>query len=167
MSQWHPVALFSRKMIPAKTQYQTHIGKLLAIVEAFKTWRHYLEGCKYEILVLTDHNNLCCFINTKSLSSKQVRWAQELSRYYFQINYCQGKANTAADALSRFPQKSQDEKDELQAKNSQIFHCLQNLLTNTSLAGLSLLSSLPLYLHQVLIYGTYVLPQLCYFWDGL
>ena len=57
--QWHPVAYFSRKMIPAETRYETHDAELLAIVEAFKTWRHYLEGCKYKVLVLTDHNILC------------------------------------------------------------------------------------------------------------
>ena len=56
--QWHPVAYFSRKMIPAETRYETHDAELLAIVEAFKTWRHYLEGCKHKVLVLTDHNNL-------------------------------------------------------------------------------------------------------------
>ena len=57
-SQWHPVAYFFRKMIPAETQYKTHDAEFLAIVEAFKTWRHYLEGCKHEVLVLTNHNNL-------------------------------------------------------------------------------------------------------------
>ena len=167
LGQWHPVAFFLRKMIPAETRYETHDGELLAIVEAFKTWRHYLEGCKHEVLVLTDHNNLCRFMDTKSLSSRQVRWAQELSQYHFQIDYRQGKANAAADALSRFPQRSQDEEDELRAENGRIFHYLQNSLTNASLAGLSLPSSLPSHLHQVLICGTYVLPQLRHFWDGL
>ena len=62
-------------MIPAETWYKTHDGKLLAIVEPFKTWRHHLEGYKYEILVLTDHNILRRFIDTKSLSFKQFRWA--------------------------------------------------------------------------------------------
>ena len=90
-------------MIPVETQYKTHNTELLAIVKAFKTWRHYLEGCKHKVLVLTDHNNLRRFIYTKNLSFRQVRWAQELFRYYFQIHYCQGKANGAADALSRFP----------------------------------------------------------------
>ena len=69
--------------------------------------------------------------------------------------------------MSRFPQRSQDKEDELQAKNGRIFHCLQNSLTNASLARLSLPSSLPSHLHQVLICGTYVLPQLRHFWDGL
>ena len=90
-------------MIPIETRYKTHNGELLTIVEAFKTWRYYLEGYKHEVLVLTDYNNLRCFMDTKSLSSQQVCWAQELSRYHFQINYCQNKTNVAADALSRFP----------------------------------------------------------------
>ena len=70
---WHPVTYFSRKIIPAETRYETHDGELLAIVEAFKTWWHYLENYKHEVLGLTDHNNLRQFIDTKSLSFKQVR----------------------------------------------------------------------------------------------
>ncbi len=62
-------------MIPTETWNETHDGELLAIAEVFKTWRHYLEGCKHEVLVLTDHNNLQRFIDMKSLSSRQVRWA--------------------------------------------------------------------------------------------
>ena len=81
--QWHPVAYFSRKMISAKTKYKTHDTELLAIVQAFKTWRHYLKGCKHKVFVLTDYNNLCRFINRKSLSSRQVKWAQKLFRYHF------------------------------------------------------------------------------------
>ena len=154
-------------MILVKTQYETHNGKLLAIIKAFKIWRHYFEGCKHEVLVLTDYNKLCCFMNKKSLSSRQVCWAQELSQYYFRINYRQGKANTAVDALSRFLQRSQEEKDELWAENGQIFHCLQNSLINTSLAGLSFPSFFPSHLHQVLICRTYVLFQLRHFWDSL
>lgn len=46
VSQLHLVAYFSKKMIPAKTQYKTHHAELLAIIEAFKIWRHYLEGWK-------------------------------------------------------------------------------------------------------------------------
>ena len=37
LGRWHQVAFSSRKMIPAETRYETHNGKLLAIVEAFKT----------------------------------------------------------------------------------------------------------------------------------
>ena len=67
------MAYYSQKMIPAKTRYETQDGELLAIIEAFKTWQHYLEGCKHKVLVLTNHNNLRRFMETKNLSSCQVR----------------------------------------------------------------------------------------------
>lgn len=70
--QWYPVAYFLRKMILAKTRYETHEIELLAIIEAFKTWRHHLEGCKYEVFVFTNHNNLGQFIDIKNLSFRQV-----------------------------------------------------------------------------------------------
>ena len=108
-------------------------------------------------------------MDTKSLSSRQVRWAQELSRYHFRIDYRQGKANAAADALSRFPHRSQSEEEELRTENTQILHRLQSSLTNASLSGLSCtsLESRLSPLHQVLICGTHVLPQLCRFWKLL
>ena len=151
-------------MIPAKSRYETHDSKLWAIVEAFKTWWQYLECCKYKVLVLTDHNNLRRFIDTKSLSSRQVRWAQKLSRYHFWIDYCQGKKNEAADALSRFFQKNEDEEEKFQTENTQILHHLQSLLTSATLLGLSTSLSLSP-LHQVLICGTHALPQLRQFWS--
>ena len=163
--RWHPVAFFSRKMIPAETRYETHDGELLAIVEAFKTWRHYLEGSQHEVLVLTDHNNLRRFMETKSLSSKQVRWAQELSRYYFRIDYRQGKANGAADALSQYPQRSTKEEETLRAENVKILHRLQSSLAKVS--GFLVNSSHLSLLHQVLICGTHVFPELNQFWDSL
>ena len=115
------------------------------------------------MLVLTDHNNLCRFIETKSLSSRQVRWAQELSRYHFQIDYRQGKANGAADALSRYPQQSAEEEETLRSENVKILHRLQLSLAKVSGLSTSCLSPL----HQILIYRTTVLPWLNKFWDIL
>ena len=100
LGRWHPVAFFTQKMILAEIRYETHNGELLGIVKAFKTWRHYLKGSWHKVLMLTDHNNLRRFMDMNSLSSRQVRLAQELSRYYFRIDYCQDKANGAVDALS-------------------------------------------------------------------
>ena len=99
---WHPVAFISRKLIPAERNYETHDKELLAIVHSFKVWRHYLQGARHDVLVLTDHRNLSRFMTTTSLSQRQVRWAQELSRYHFKIDYRQGSKNPA-DGLSRRP----------------------------------------------------------------
>ena len=165
LGQWHPVAFFFQKMIPAETKYKTHDSKLLAIVEAFKIWRHYLEGSYYEILVFTDHNNLQQFMDTKSSSYRQVRWAQKLSCYHFRIDYCQSKANGAADALFQYSQRNVKEKDALQAKNVKILYHLQSLLTNASLSGLTLFELSPL--HQVLVCETHILLKLRQFWNSL
>ncbi len=61
-------------------------------------------------------------MNIKSLSSKQVQWAEKLSKYYFQIDYQQGKANKAVDALFQYSQQSTEEKETLQADNTKILH---------------------------------------------
>ncbi len=65
-------------------------------------------------------------MNMKSLSSRQVRWAQKSSRYHFRIDYQHGKTNGAADALSRYPQRSAEEKETLRAENTKILHRLQS-----------------------------------------
>ena len=151
-------------MILVETKYKTHDGELLAIIKAFKTWKHYLEGSQNEILVLTDYNKLPQFMDTKSLSSREVRWAQELSHYYFRIDYCQNKANRAADALFQYPQQNAEEEDALRAKNVKILHYLQSSLTNASLSNL--MFSKPSPLQQVFVCGTHVLPKLCQFWNS-
>ena len=100
--QWRPVAFWSRKLIPAETRYETHDQELLAIVAAFKKWRHYLEGSTHTVEVLTDHNNLVAFQTLKSLNGRQARWAITLSGYDFVIIHRPGKRNPA-DAPSRRP----------------------------------------------------------------
>ena len=64
------MAFFSRKIILVEIQYKTYNNELLAIIEALKTWRHYLEGYKHVILVLINHNNLRHFMDMKNISSK-------------------------------------------------------------------------------------------------
>jgi hypothetical protein len=97
----HPVAFYSRKMSPAELNYDIHDKELLAVVAAFQEWRVYLEGSKYQVKVLTDHKNLTYFTTTKVLNRRQVRWAELLASYNFQIHYQKGSENGRADALSR------------------------------------------------------------------
>ena len=95
-------------------------------------------------------------MDTKSLSSRQVRWAQKLYHYHFQINYCPGKANKAADALSQYLQQSLEEEKIFYAKNVKILYRLQSLLTNASLLGLILSEPSLSPLHQIVVCGTHV-----------
>lgn len=63
-------------MILVETWYKTYNLENPAIAEAFKTWRYYLESYKYNVLVFINHNNLRHFMDTNSLSSCQIGWAQ-------------------------------------------------------------------------------------------
>jgi len=52
-------------------------------------------------IVKTDYKNLIGFLTTKELNWQQVRWAEMLVEYYFEIEYIKGIDNTRVDALSR------------------------------------------------------------------
>jgi len=64
-----------------------------------KHWRHYLEGSKKPVQVLTDHKNLETFMTTKVLTCRQARWVETLVEYDFILSYVSGK-NNPADGLS-------------------------------------------------------------------
>ena len=82
-------------------------------------------------------------MDTKSLSSKQVCWAQKLSCYHLCIHNQQSKVNGTANALLQYHQQNAKEKAIFQAKNTKILHRLQFSLANIS--GLFLDVFFPLY----------------------
>ncbi len=101
--QQRPIAYRSRKLSGPEERYEVHDKELLAIVEALQDWRPYLAGTEKPIQIYTDHKNLRNFATTKQLNRRQVRWAEQLADYEFQIHYKKGNENGGADALSRRP----------------------------------------------------------------
>src|SRR5690606_24528425 len=97
----HPIAFYSRSLTPAERNYHIHDQELLAIVEAFEHWRHYLIYSEHVTKVFTDHKNLLYFTTKQNLNSRQVRWSRILQNYNFEIEDRPGNKNQAADALSR------------------------------------------------------------------
>ncbi len=94
-----PIAFLSKKMTPAERNYPVHEQELLAILNALKAWRHYLGGRPFT--VLTDHQSLQ-YVETSAMATpRQVRWAAWLAEFDFKVRYAPGRANVAADALSR------------------------------------------------------------------
>ena len=132
---WRPVAFMSRKMIPAEQNYETHDQELLAIVQSFKTWRHYLEGSPHTIEVWSDHNNLRGFMKQQALSQRQARWALVLAAYDFEIFHRPGKSNPA-DAPSRRP-----DYEGVSPLNTRLLPTLQNKLALSSTDGIPVAQS--------------------------
>jgi len=100
----HPLAFHSRKIDNAENKYENHDKEILAVVSAFKEWRRYLEGARFQIIVYTDHKILEYFAMTKVLNRCQPRWAQELVGYDLKIVYQPGTQNGKPDVLSRWPE---------------------------------------------------------------
>ena len=97
----HPVAFHSQKFTAAEINYEIHDKELLAIVDSFQEWRHFLEGAQHPVTVYTDHKNLEYFMSAKVLNRRQARWSISLSRFNFVITYRPGSQQIRSDALSR------------------------------------------------------------------
>lgn len=97
----HPVAFYSKKLHGPELNYGIHDKELMAIIEAFKEWKHYLSGTTHEVKVYTDHKNLTSFTTSKELNKRQIRWYEFLCEFNFEIIYRKGSENGRADALSR------------------------------------------------------------------
>ena len=99
-SELYPVAFHSRSFNPVELNYDTHDKELLAIFEAFKQWRQYLEGSTIPVDVVTDHKNLEYFTTTKVLTRRQARWLEYLSQFNMVICFRPGKLRAKHNAFS-------------------------------------------------------------------
>jgi len=95
------IAFHSRTFTAPELNYDIHDKKLLAIFEAFKIWRHYLERSASPIDVVMDHKNLEYFSTTKILTHRQAKWSEYLFQFNLVIHFCPRRLGTKPDALTR------------------------------------------------------------------
>ena len=99
-----PISFFSQKLGKHELNYPVHHKEMFAIIQALKEYEYLLKGTQFEIRVQTDHKSLIHFNKQKSLTAKQLRWANYLADFgELKIEYIKGKQNHLADALSRRP----------------------------------------------------------------
>lgn len=84
----------SKKLSAAERNYPVHEQELLAVIQAIREWKCYLDGQKFT--VLTDHKSLIYLQKQPHLSARQTRWLEFLSQFDFEIKYKPGKMNTNA-----------------------------------------------------------------------
>lgn len=105
----HPIAFYSRSLSPAEKNYHIHDTELLAALEGLENWRHYLAYSDHPATILTDHKNLEYFSEKRSLSERQIRYAERLSKFKIVLAFRPGVQNGAADALSRIHSSEEGE----------------------------------------------------------
>ena len=94
-----PIAFMSRALGVTKQSWSTYAKEMLAIVQAVRTWRPYLLGCKFYIQ--TDQRSLKYLMEQRIVTPEQQKWVSKLLGYDYEITYKPSRENSAADALSR------------------------------------------------------------------
>ena len=97
--QEHPIAYYSRKLLPREEKYSTIEKECLAIKAATHFFRVYLLGRKFTIQ--TDHRALAWLHRLKEDNARLTRWSLALQPFNFIVRYRAGTANNNADGLSR------------------------------------------------------------------
>ena len=104
------MAFHSRRLNPAERNYDIHDKELLAILEAFNKWNHYLVQVDKPVTVNTDHQNQQNLLTSKVWNQRQIRWALRLADYYFKIVYRLGKRGEKPDARRGRPEYRPEER---------------------------------------------------------
>jgi len=95
------IAFLSCTFTLTELNYDIHDKELLAIFEAFKKWRHYLEGSALPVNVVTGHKNLVYFSTTKILTQRQACWSEFLAQFNMVIRFRLERLGAKPDALTR------------------------------------------------------------------
>ncbi|SLM33609.1 gag polymerase env [Lasallia pustulata] len=66
----HPVAFYSKNMVPAECNYKIYDKELLAIICCLKHWRPELEATELPVEIFTDHKALEHFMTSKELTRR-------------------------------------------------------------------------------------------------
>uniref|UniRef100_A0A5S6R4Y5 RNA-directed DNA polymerase n=1 Tax=Trichuris muris TaxID=70415 RepID=A0A5S6R4Y5_TRIMR len=100
------VAYASRTMSKAERSYSTTRQEMLALVWAVRHFRPYLCGKKFR--ARTDHSSLRWLQGFKEPEGQVARRLELLSSYDFEVEHRAGRKHRNADALSRMPERAQN-----------------------------------------------------------
>jgi hypothetical protein len=107
----HPCAYLSKSLTKEQRNYDTGDRELLAIVQALKEWRHYIQESGQTTIVLSDHNNLRHFKVPQAIGQQMAWWTLYLSEFNIKLVHIPGKKNIQADSLSWWPELCPQEID--------------------------------------------------------
>jgi hypothetical protein len=89
--------------MPAEKNYEIYHQELGATVKSLEQWKPECKGSAHLIKILTDHNNLKCFMTSTLFNRRQTRWSEFITCFKFKIVYCPGKQGQKPDSLTRMP----------------------------------------------------------------
>jgi hypothetical protein len=103
MQQGKPISFMSKALGPRAAAWSTYDKEALAILEAFKKWKHYFSASS--LVIRTDQQILRYIQEQKLTKGIQQKLLVKLLGYNYSLEYKKGKENKVADALSRVKHK--------------------------------------------------------------
>ncbi len=94
----HPIAYFSKKLLPRETRYSSVEKECLAIIASLQHFQPYLLGRTFSIQ--TDHRALTYIERMHNTNGRLMRWALSLQPFSYTVEYRPGSENGNADGLS-------------------------------------------------------------------
>jgi len=106
---WKVVFAGSKFNNKAESQYAPIEGECLAVARALFKARHFILGCK-DLIIATDHKPLLKILNNRSMDDihnpRLLNLKEKTLRFRFNIVHINGKINSGADAMSRYPSEN-------------------------------------------------------------
>ena len=96
-----PVAFGSKIFNATQLKLSIYAKEFLGVHFAFDTFAHILWGATKPILVLTDNKSLTSFFQAKTIPAALWNAVDHVLNFNFVLGHVPGRANTAADFLSR------------------------------------------------------------------
>ena len=97
-----PVSFGSHLFSPAQLKHSIYAKEFLGIYLAFESFEHYIWGVSTKpVIVLTDNKSVTRFFQTKKLPGNLWNAVDYVLSFNFVLGHISGKANAAADYLSR------------------------------------------------------------------
>ena len=100
---WHPCTFISKMFSPTKRNCEIYDRELLAIIQALKEWRHYIQGSPHTTVVFSNHKNLTYFWEARRLNWRQAWWSLHLPEFDIKLVHIAGTRIVQSDSLSRCP----------------------------------------------------------------
>lgn len=135
----------------------------MAIIEAFKTWHHYLKNYKYKDFVFINNNIFCRFINIKSLSSTRSDRLKSFFNIFFRSIIIKTRQIKLLMLYCTFFNIVKAKKKTFYNKNTKIFYFLQNLFIKVSLTGLSLFNFKTNTINKLLYFIRFLFVKLTFY----
>ena len=101
VKSYAPVAFGSKIFNPTYLKLSIYAKEFLAVYFAFDTFAHILWGAQLPVLVLTDNRSLTRFFQAKTIPTPLWTAVDQVLNFSFILGHIPGKANAAADFLSR------------------------------------------------------------------